>query len=631
MQADPFQTPPVQPAADPLDPAGLLARAEALEAEGRMADVQQIYQRLVQEHPHHPAVLLRRARVARQRGRTDKAAALLQQLIDGDPDDALLCTELALALCELDRAGEAEQWLRKALTLAPDFVDAHYNLGTVLEDLQRPEPALAAYLQAIALDPEHARALTRIGAILKDRGALKAALQHLDRAVAAAPESFQAQYYRGWVLSELRRHDEAIGSLRRARGLRPDSFEAELAIANALRAAGQLQPALDAYWALIEKNPRLAELHSNFSQLAWIAGCRDRFLRSFDLARQRLGDDPELMHLEAGLRLRSEDYAGAESLLRRALEVAPERIDLTGMLARALAAQGKLEQSYVLFTAAVQAQPDAMIHWQEFGLALLKGGRADQAQRLFERALGFAAYDQVVLGGLSLAYRELGDSRYQALVDFSRYVRSYDLPPPQDFRDVAGFNRSLAAEMDALHQGTTEPIDQTLRGGTQTSGQLFAERLPCIQHLYEAISAAVADYIRGLPADPQHPVAARRAESFRVAGSWSCRLRTGGYHNNHVHPQGWLSSAYYARLPEDFDYTGERLGWLKFGESNQALGGLDKPDYFVRPVIGRLVLFPSFYWHGTVPFPNNGDRLTVAFDVVPERAAAAQADGFARA
>ena len=41
------------------------------------------------------------------------------------------------------------------------------------------------------------------------------------------------------------------------------------------------------------------------------------------------------------------------------------------------------------------------------------------------------------------------------------------------------------------------------------------------------------------------------------------------------------------------------------------------PDHYVRPYPGLLVLFPSYVWHGTVPFESGGRRLTAAFDVVP--------------
>jgi hypothetical protein len=36
----------------------------------------------------------------------------------------------------------------------------------------------------------------------------------------------------------------------------------------------------------------------------------------------------------------------------------------------------------------------------------------------------------------------------------------------------------------------------------------------------------------------------------------------------------------------------------------------------VQPECGLLVLFPSYFWHGTVPF-HEGGRLTAAFDVSP--------------
>ncbi|WP_143873241.1 putative 2OG-Fe(II) oxygenase [Catenovulum sediminis] len=39
-----------------------------------------------------------------------------------------------------------------------------------------------------------------------------------------------------------------------------------------------------------------------------------------------------------------------------------------------------------------------------------------------------------------------------------------------------------------------------------------------------------------------------------------------------------------------------------------------EPVNKIEPKIGRLVLFPSYSWHSTVPF-NEGERLVVAFDV----------------
>ena len=37
----------------------------------------------------------------------------------------------------------------------------------------------------------------------------------------------------------------------------------------------------------------------------------------------------------------------------------------------------------------------------------------------------------------------------------------------------------------------------------------------------------------------------------------------------------------------------------------------------MRPKHGRLVLFPSYKWHGTVPFTTDGHRTPSAFDAIP--------------
>jgi len=107
----------------------------------------------------------------------------------------------------------------------------------------------------------------------------------------------------------------------------------------------------------------------------------------------------------------------------------------------------------------------------------------------------------------------------------------------------------------------------------------------------------------------------RNTGRWRLADFWSVRLRDSGYHFNHYHGSGWLSSACYIELPP----LANGQGWLQFGmpcmPTRPALG----PDYFVEPEAGQLVLFPSWMWHGTVPFAAKpgASRLTIAFDVLP--------------
>jgi hypothetical protein len=91
------------------------------------------------------------------------------------------------------------------------------------------------------------------------------------------------------------------------------------------------------------------------------------------------------------------------------------------------------------------------------------------------------------------------------------------------------------------------------------------------------------------------------------------RLQEGGYHANHVHPMGWISSALYVVLPDDLGE--DQAGFLTIGDPGAPTLQLDVAAYrTVEPRPGRLVLFPSYSWHGTRPF-GTGERITVAFDV----------------
>jgi hypothetical protein len=120
--------------------------------------------------------------------------------------------------------------------------------------------------------------------------------------------------------------------------------------------------------------------------------------------------------------------------------------------------------------------------------------------------------------------------------------------------------------------------------------------------------------------DAAHPFLARLTGRIAMAGSWSVRLRAQGFHVSHIHPSGWLSSAFYVDLPPEIGAAGSGdTGKLMFGVPDAALGLDLAPRRLVTPEPGRLVIFPSYVWHGTVPFDSTATRLTLAFDALPQR------------
>jgi len=85
--------------------------------------------------------------------------------------------------------------------------------------------------------------------------------------------------------------------------------------------------------------------------------------------------------------------------------------------------------------------------------------------------------------------------------------------------------------------------------------------------------------------DNTHPLHRRKRKGYRLTGAWSVHLKGEGFHVNHVHPEGWISSAFYVDVPKDTTNREDKAGWIAFG----------KPPFAVP----------------------DKSRLTLPFDVVP--------------
>lgn len=188
------------------------------------------------------------------------------------------------------------------------------------------------------------------------------------------------------------------------------------------------------------------------------------------------------------------------------------------------------------------------------------------------------------------------------------------------FANQADFLAALNSTLDPLHLAKREPVQQSLRGGSQTPGRLFGSSQPVLAVARTALLRAVESWLATLPSVPGHPFLMRKADGVRLSGSWSVKLWSSGQHVNHIHSQGWLSSAFYVSLPPSVGSqaeTGGQAGYIQFGQPPVELGLGLPPRRVVRPEPGRLALFPSFMWHGTVPFEDEQPRVTIAFDMTP--------------
>jgi tetratricopeptide (TPR) repeat protein len=475
---------------------------------------------------------------------------------------------------------------------------AALNAGRELEGLMLVEPALKAF-------PRDARLWQVSGLLNRPLEDLAPAVEAFDKAAALAPLDALIAHAR--ARAALEAGLPSVDLFERARALAPLDGHLLLGLAAARFADLGPRPAIDGVDEQLRQHPGWMAGHALIARLRWMSGERERFTDSIERALQSAPRDLALWRELISTLMHADQFDETLAAIERARSAIGPHLSFDANEAVCHAEKGEFEAADRLF-AKFDAVDDVTVTVRRIR-HLLRSGRPDQAAAMAEPLL---ATDNAYLVSpyLSAAWRLTGDPRWQWLEGDERLVGIYDLG------DELPSLPALADRLRALHIATGQPLEQSVRGGTQTDGALFARIEPEIRALRKAIVGAVERHVAQLPpSDPRHPVLGRpRGGRVRFTGSWSVRLAGSGHHANHIHPAGWFSSAFYVALPDPDGRGPAPAGWLTLGVPQAELGIDLPPIRQIEPKPGRLVLFPSTLWHGTVPF-EAGERLTVAFDV----------------
>ncbi|WP_057883495.1 putative 2OG-Fe(II) oxygenase [Tsuneonella troitsensis] len=570
-------------------------------------------------------------------------AAAQRALANGDADGAfaLLASRRdppalhlrALALRRAGRLEEAGRDFEAASAAAPHDPQVANNFANLLRQVGEPDKALRYYDRALALLPDYRDAAFNKALLLSEMGLDDAALVLLERLSAAQPADSRAHSARGAVLRKLSRHRAAASAFDAA-------LDAQPSLRTALKGRAQIalecgeEDAADRFRRALSADANDLDVLHGYVEALEAAGRAD----GITLLENALKDRPgwiagHVLLARSKAEQGDPDWAG---LMRKETERNPANRALAVALAAMLAAAEQWEaalaalpvgddpgltelRAHYLSEAGDPAAALALIGPTYDGaMTAIVAARAYLrlkdpllAARILEGAVARDRGATGAWGLLEIAWRLTGDRRSVWLSGREGLVAVRDL----------GLDEAELIELGALlrdlHRTRAHPIGQSLRGGTQTRGALFLRSEPAVARLHQALSTCIAEYQTGLPgAEEAHPLLRYRDTALKIGGSWSVRLTGSGFHVNHIHPEGVLSSACYIALPDLSATDGSRPGWLELGRPPAELGLDVEPLAMIEPRVGHLALFPSYLFHGTRPF-GNGERLTVAFDVIP--------------
>jgi tetratricopeptide (TPR) repeat protein len=531
--------------------------------------------------------------------------ARLAMAVAASPRDPALRRALAATLAKAGEAKAALDQYRAVLALLPNDPDAAADAGLMARRCGLDEEVLPVVRAAAAAHPGHAKLWQVLGLMHRARDEHETATEALDRAAALAPGDALIAHARARSWFEAGKQSSSY--YEQARKLAPADKNLLLGYGAALIAEGRSADAIAQLEAELQRDPGWVAGHAALARHLWSMGEHETYTASIERALRAVPRNIDLWKELIAILIHAGAYDQALEAIARGRAAAGPHSMFDANEAVCHAELGDFGKADTMFAALARfGDPTVMLRHVRH---LLRSGRPHEAERI-ARSMIDTPVAKLFFPYLSIAWRLTGNPLWQWLEGDPRLVGVYDLADALPLE-------ALADRLRALHVAVNQPLEQSLRGGTQTDGYLFARTEPEIRALRKAVVEAVQTHVAQLPPpDLRHPQLARRGGPIRFAGSWSVRLTSGGCHANHIHPDGWFSSALYIALPEPAERGPEPAGWLTLGEPQAELHLDLEPFRMIEPKPGRLALFPSTMWHGTRPFAE-GERLTVAFDVAP--------------
>lgn len=335
-----------------------------------------------------------------------------------------------------------------------------------------------------------------------------------------------------------------------------------------------------------------------------------------------LGAREELLLAEALLAYESQDGdALAWAACDRATEAAGDGVERAASLAlrgKAETRLGRVDDARASLAAALELDPHNKDACKRLAALDLAAGDCAAVIALYERLHRQGVAHSRLFAARAVAAARLGDiGSARAMIGSETFLSARKLPPPPGWSSIEAFNAALAEELLAHPEMRYERYGSASEL-TWRVDWMPHRAAPLTRLLIDSLVAAITSHVQTI-AGSNHPWAAAQPADALLR-TWSVITESQGFENWHVHQFGWLSGAYYVRVPETIANGDTDAGCIALGLPED-LAGEDAAIAYgtrtIRPQDGLLLLFPSHTYHRTFPHGVRERRICIAFDVKP--------------
>lgn len=547
----------------------------------------------------------------------------------------------------LNRFEQAEYFLSKSLQQEPQQPDALFNLGLCYKKQNKFDKAIICFRKSISYKPNSESIYISLSDCLIKTNKLTLAESVINEGLNYFPNSHKLLFWKAKLLKIEKKYDSALLFYEKSLSYSPNYPPALNDLANLYRETNRSYKSIPIFKLAIEALPTSYELHHNlgnvYADLSNLSEAIEHFQRSIELEKQHAPSHKKLNHLlwskgESNTFLKSYEQVDLfatnneemlfdycefliqtgkwEQLNQYISQANPTKQYLSRYftcLAK-IAKYKNLSTEYIknlekAYTTSTEYNPEINF---KYASALIEADNLSLAQQIISRSLELSPLDIFAIA-LQNDLKQLDHSLHQNTNNETRSLIQINSLDKYNSRDKVAI---LLNETLKFHQGDKAPIDQTLENGTQTLGNLSYYKNQEIQDFFKYIDPFLKNYIN-THRNNVVSLKYKKSSNYQISGAWSVNLRKSGFHHTHIHPEGDLSAVFYLDLPSTIENEDLKEGWLQFGLPSYNHKNF-KTKKLVKPEIGTLVIFPSYFWHGTIPFESNETRTTIAFDIKVE-------------
>ena len=453
-------------------------------------------------------------------------------------------------------------------------------MGHAAERLGVSRVALRAYRRALDLQPDNSAVQYNLGSLYLRRHQWTEAIELLSAACEAKPDWEPAWENLAQAMMGTEHFETVVPFLEDCMKRFPDNAAFYFQHAEALLSMGERAAAEAAYRRLTKLAPDVAVGWGGLAAAVIQDDRKEEAAKIIEQAAAAGASSPDLAEMAATLKLDSGDAAAAQAGYQAVLAAAPDhrlaRINLID--------------------------------------ALVQAGDRDAALNVCDEVLARVPGDPEMLAYRAIVMTDMGKVAEAEAFLPPDLIMGHRPMAPEGFASMAEFNKAMVQHILSHPSLVPSPPSHATVAGRHT-GSLVCEPWGPMRHFKDMIAEAARVY-RRRHRGSDHPLFTRWSDEYSLT-VWAVEMNAGGHQMPHIHPSGFLSGVYYPQLPQQVTDPEDTKGFIEFFQAPEQFELKHQPRLqLFPPEEGVMYLFPSAYFHRTIPFEGEGTRISVAFDLV---------------